>query len=115
MRFGSASFNPETVILLTNVVDYVWDRLPRDLRSPESRGTIAKALLPLTSEGERDPVRLQDYALSVVPVLLRAEEAFGLNAGVQSARRRARDERRQQDEGVVVVWLRAVASRRAVS
>ena len=61
--FQSSSFDPQTLVVLETVFDEAWLTLKsvgnRTVRPDE----LARSLLRLAMEGERDPVRLHDGAL----------------------------------------------------
>lgn len=67
-----ASFDPETVALLCHALDEAWDALPREQQALTSKGALAEIILPLAAQGERDPVRLCTYALTMAPILLKS-------------------------------------------
>jgi hypothetical protein len=61
--FRSSSFDPQTLVVLEAAFDEAWLTLKsvgnRTVRPDE----LARSLLRLAMEGERDPVRLHDGAL----------------------------------------------------
>jgi hypothetical protein len=61
--FHSSSFDPQTLVVLEAAFDEAWLTLKsvgnRTVRPDE----LARSLLRLAMEGERDPVRLHDGAL----------------------------------------------------
>ena len=61
--FPSSSFDPQTLVILESAFDEAWLTLKavgnRTVRPDE----LARSMLRLAMEGERDPVRLHDGAL----------------------------------------------------
>jgi len=61
--FPSSSFDPQTLVILEAAFDEAWLTLKsignRTVRADE----LARSVLRLAMEGERDPVRLHDGAL----------------------------------------------------
>ena len=61
--FGNGAFDPQTLVLLEAAFDEAWLTLKsfgnRTVRPDE----LARAVLRLAMEGERDPVKLYDEAL----------------------------------------------------
>jgi hypothetical protein len=67
MLTNTAVFDPETVSLLSAVLDQAIAALPPGGRSPERKTLLASKLLSAASAGERDPVRLRAAALAIGP------------------------------------------------
>lgn len=61
MPFSNATLDPRTINLLRQILDEVWDALPDN--GDVDKSEIARRLLTLASEGERDPSRLRAAAL----------------------------------------------------
>jgi hypothetical protein len=62
-----AVFDPETVSLLSAVLEDAAAALPPNLRSQERKSILASKLLSAASAGERDPIRLRAAALALGP------------------------------------------------
>jgi hypothetical protein len=58
-----ARYDPETLIVLRNVLDEAWAVLPDDRKSESQKSDMAQRILKMAAEGVRDPVRLRAYAL----------------------------------------------------
>jgi hypothetical protein len=67
MLTKTVAFDPETVSLLSAVVDQAIAALPPHGRSQEQKTILASKLLSAASAGERDPVRLRAAALAIGP------------------------------------------------
>jgi hypothetical protein len=65
---GGTVYDPETVQLLKSVLDDAWANLLPDQQATISRTFLAERLLRAAARGERDPVRLRNHALFVVPL-----------------------------------------------
>jgi hypothetical protein len=70
------SFEPETIELMRQVLDYAVAKLPKHLRTPGVKLELAQLILKAATGGERDPIRLRTGALIAVttrhrPVLSR--------------------------------------------
>jgi hypothetical protein len=61
------AFDPETVSLLSAVLEDAVAALPKARRSQERKTLLASNILSAASAGERDPVRLRAAALAVGP------------------------------------------------
>ena len=59
-----AHFDPETLIVLQNVLDEVWVALPVGSKSDALKSEMAQHILKEAEEGERDPARLRASALN---------------------------------------------------
>jgi hypothetical protein len=66
MLTNTAVFDPETVSLLSAVLDQAIAALPPGGRSQERKTLLASKLLSAASTGERDPVRLRAAALALL-------------------------------------------------
>jgi len=64
--FNSGSFDPQTLALLEAVFDEAWLTLKAAGNTTVRADELARSLLRLAMEGERDPVRLHDGALDGV-------------------------------------------------
>lgn len=64
-RFGGPSFGPQTIDLMSQALSDVQTSLSIPA-SDERMRTIAKALLNLAADGERDPVKLKFAATSAL-------------------------------------------------
>lgn len=67
---GNAAFDPETISLLRTLLDEVWAVLRPEQQALINKDTIAKAILYLAAQGERDPIRLRADASFAVMVFL---------------------------------------------
>jgi hypothetical protein len=67
MLTKTAAYDPETVSLLSAVLDQAIAALPPGGRSQERKTLLASKLLSAASTGERDPVRLRAAALAIGP------------------------------------------------
>ena len=65
MLTHTAAFDPETISLLSAVLDQAIAALPPPDRSQERKALFASKLLSAASAGERDPVRLRAAALAI--------------------------------------------------
>jgi hypothetical protein len=61
-----AYFDLKTVALLRETLDDAWACLRPEQRATTSRTLLAEGILKLAAQGERDPDRLRDYALTAV-------------------------------------------------
>jgi hypothetical protein len=61
--FHSSSFDPQTLVVLETVFDEAWLTLKAVGNNTVRPDELARSLLRLATEGERDPVRLHDGAL----------------------------------------------------
>jgi hypothetical protein len=72
MLFPAASFDPETLAVLTRAFDDAWREVQRtcasapDETSSAARQELARRILVLASEGERDAERLKRSALHAI-------------------------------------------------
>ena len=64
--FHSGSFDPQTLVLLEAAFDEAWLTLKATGNATVRADELARSLLRLAMEGERDPVRLHDGALDGV-------------------------------------------------
>jgi hypothetical protein len=58
-----ACFSPEEIEILRQALDSAWARMSLKEQSEYNRSGLAEHILKLAADGERDPVRLRDYAL----------------------------------------------------
>jgi len=63
LGFHSHSFDPKTLVVLEAAFDEAWLTLKSVGNSTVRPDELARSLLRLAMEGERDPVRLHDGAL----------------------------------------------------
>jgi hypothetical protein len=61
--FHNSSFDPQTLIILETAFDEAWLTLKAFGNSTVRPDELARSVLRLAMEGERDPVRLHDGAL----------------------------------------------------
>jgi hypothetical protein len=61
--FHNSSFDPQTVVLLEAAFDEAWLTLKSFGIRTVKPDELARSVLRVAMEGERDPVRLQDEAL----------------------------------------------------
>jgi hypothetical protein len=61
---GSGSFDPDTLVILETAFDEAWITLKNSGSSNIMPNELARRICHLAMEGERDPVRLHDRALS---------------------------------------------------
>jgi hypothetical protein len=61
--FPSSSFDPQTLVLLEAAFDEAWLTLKAIGNTTVRPDDLARSVLRLAMEGERDPVRLHDGAL----------------------------------------------------
>ena len=59
----NSSFDPQTLVVLETAFDEAWLRLKAVGNSTVRPDELARSVLRLAMEGERDPVRLHDGAL----------------------------------------------------
>jgi hypothetical protein len=66
--FHNSSFDPQTLVLLESAFDEAWLTLKSIGIKTVKPDELARCVLRLATEGERDPVRLHDMALkSMIP------------------------------------------------
>ena len=63
---GSGSFDPKTLVILEAAFDEAWLTLKCNGNDNVRANELARCILRLASEGERDPVRLHDHALAAL-------------------------------------------------
>ena len=61
--FHNNAFDPQTLVLLETAFDEAWLTLKLTGNKTVKPDELARAVLRLAMEGERDPVRLHDEAL----------------------------------------------------
>jgi hypothetical protein len=61
--FHNSTFDPQTLIVIETAFDEAWLTLKAVGNSSIKPDELARAVLRLAMEGERDPVRLHDGAL----------------------------------------------------
>jgi hypothetical protein len=59
----SGNYAPETLTLLQEVLDQVWNALPVEQRADIAKSEMAQRILRRAAEGERDPVKLRAAAM----------------------------------------------------
>jgi hypothetical protein len=68
--FQSSSFDPQTLVVLETAFDEAWLTLKAIGNNTVRPDELARSVLRLATEGERDPVRLHDGALQgLVPAV----------------------------------------------
>ena len=61
--FGSGSFDPKTLVIVETAFDEAWITLRTNGHDNIRPDELARCILNLAMEGERDPVQLYDGAL----------------------------------------------------
>ncbi len=61
--FHNSAFNPQTLVVLETAFDEAWWTLKSVGNNTVKPDELARSLLRLAMEGERDPVQLHDGAL----------------------------------------------------
>ena len=61
--FQNNTFDPQTLVVIETAFDEAWLTLKADGNSSIKPDELARAMLRLAMEGERDPVRLHDGAI----------------------------------------------------
>ena len=61
--FHNGSFDPQTLVLIETVFDEAWLTLKSFGNKTVKPDELARCVLRMATEGERDPVRLHDEAL----------------------------------------------------
>ena len=56
-------FNPEEISALRSALDAAWASLSPKLQSETAKSELAEHILKLAADGERDPLRLRNYAV----------------------------------------------------
>ena len=75
---GSGSFDPKTLVILETAFDEAWLTLKSNGNDRVRANELARCILRLATEGERDPVRLHDHALAALaPAMLWREPQAG--------------------------------------
>jgi hypothetical protein len=68
--FGSGSFDPKTLAIVEAAFDETWLTLKFNGNHKVRAEELARCILRLATEGERDPMRLHDRALAaLVPAM----------------------------------------------
>jgi hypothetical protein len=65
-RVDGGSYDPETVVLLREVLDSAWQTLSQEQRARTQKSDLASRILRLANRGERDPVKLRVGAVTEV-------------------------------------------------
>src|ERR1700738_2699292 len=80
---GSGSFDPRTLAILEAAFDEAWLTLKCNGIEKVRANELARCILHLATEGERDPVRLHDHALAALaPAMMwRGPQAGGKRGG----------------------------------
>jgi hypothetical protein len=74
--FHNSAFDPQTLVLLEAVFDDAWLTLKSVGNKNVKPDELARAVLHLAMEGERDPIRLSDGALErLLPATTWREES----------------------------------------
>ena len=63
---GGFSYDPETVVLLREVLDNAWRSLPPEQRFRTQKSDLALRILQIANRGERDPDKLRVGAVTEV-------------------------------------------------
>jgi hypothetical protein len=63
---GNGSFDPQTLVVLETAFDEAWLTLKSNGNDKVRPDELARCVLRLATEGELDPVRLHDRALSAL-------------------------------------------------
>jgi hypothetical protein len=63
---GSGSFDPKTLAILEAAFDEAWLTLKCNGNDKVRANEVARCILRLAIEGERDPVRLHEHALAAL-------------------------------------------------
>ena len=67
MPFSDANYGPETLKVMTGILDEAWEKVRTRARSEEwARSTMAQRILRATAGGERDHDRLLQLALNAI-------------------------------------------------
>jgi hypothetical protein len=64
VRLGNGCFDPKTLAIVESAFDEAWITLKTNGNSNIRANELARRILQLAMEGERDPTRLHDEALS---------------------------------------------------
>ena len=64
---GRAVYDPETISMLSTVLERAVAALPHHQRTEERKARLASSILGAAARGERDPIRLYATALVVGP------------------------------------------------
>ena len=64
---GRAAYDPETISMLTTVLERAVAALPRQGRTQERKAQLASSILSAAARGERDPLLLYATALGGGP------------------------------------------------
>ena len=70
-----AYFDLKTVATLREALEDAWFCLPPEKRATTSRTLLAEPMLKLAAQGERDPDRLREYALTAIAGSYQADAA----------------------------------------
>ena len=62
-----AAYDPETISMLSTVLERATAALPHEDRTDERKARLASSILGAAARGERDPLRLYAAALAVGP------------------------------------------------
>jgi hypothetical protein len=68
-RLADGAYDPETVNLLQEVLDEVWESLSPERQARTRKSDVALRILRLAVRGERDPVKLRTRAMTEVVVI----------------------------------------------
>jgi hypothetical protein len=78
--FHNGSFDPQTLVVLETAFDEAWLTLKSIGNATVKPNELARSVLQLAVEGERDPVRLRDGALKGLVPAAAWREAGALSA-----------------------------------
>ena len=87
------SCDPETISLLTEVLDRAAAAISTEQRTQECKVRLASNILGAAASGERDPIRLYAAALSVGPNCPAARPSGSLKRAAEGAGHRDEDAR----------------------
>jgi hypothetical protein len=103
--FQNSSFDPQTLIILETAFDEAWLTLKSFGNATVRPDELARAVLRLAMEGERDPVRLHDGALKGLLPAASWREAGGAGGW-------GNDSAAQQFRNAGAAWRRPRSRRR---
>ena len=84
--FHTSSFDPQTLVVLETAFDEAWLTLKAIGNSTVRPDELARSVLRLAMEGERDPVRLHDGALKGLLPATSWREAAGSYRKVRASK-----------------------------
>ena len=87
--FHNSAFDPQTLVSLVTAFDEAWWTLKSVGNRTVKPDELARSVLRLAMEGERDPVRLHDGALDEPVLGLSSANRAGNHCGMDSRQSRA--------------------------